>query len=154
MMRWSARTLTSWPLLAESRRTLLARGVFIPNRRAELALSTSRRVVCRTGTVPSGHDSPPSLHACGKNEAASSSSTPPPTFGPGLATGSSCKRRSIRHDTHARRLRNLHTASQLARERQRNREESSEENGALPRACGLGAWGGRTPAAGAAARSG
>lgn len=77
--------LTSWPLLVESRRRLLARG-FIPKRRAEAALSTSRRVVRRTGTVPAGHDSPPSRHACGNTEAASS---PPRPLTLGLSTGSS-----------------------------------------------------------------
>jgi len=47
----------------ESRRALLARA-FIPNRRAELARSTSRFVVRRIGTVPSGHASPVACHAC------------------------------------------------------------------------------------------
>ena len=85
-----SRRLTSWPLLVESRRALLARG-FIPNRLAERARFTSRAVVRRIGTVPSGHRSPPSLHACWKSTGASSSAAPPP-LGTGLTTGSSCKR--------------------------------------------------------------
>ena len=89
-----SRRLTSWPLLVESRRALLARG-FIPNRRAEPTRSTSRAVVRRIGTVPSGHRSPPSLHACGKSaaEEASSSSAAAAPLGTGLTAGSSCDRK-------------------------------------------------------------
>jgi hypothetical protein len=92
-------SLTSWPLLVESRRALLLLlpppRAFIPNRRAELARSTSRAAVRRIGTVPAGHRLlPPSLHACG-NTPASSSAAPPLDMG--LSTGSSWERCTIAH---------------------------------------------------------
>lgn len=90
-------SLTSWPLLVESRRALLLLPpprAFIPNRRAELARSTSRAVVRRIGTVPSGHRLPPSLHACGNTPTSSSAAEP---LDMGLSTGSSWERCTIAH---------------------------------------------------------
>lgn len=52
-------TLTSWSLLVESLFTFLN---FLPNLLMELALRISFSVVRRIGTVPSGHDSPESVH--------------------------------------------------------------------------------------------